>query len=258
MTLAPKSKHTLRVMTYNVHSCIGTDGQLSPERIAKVIAHFRPDVVALQEVDVGRARTGGVDQAHRIAHLLEMDFHFNAALQVEEEQYGDAILSTLPMRLIKTGPLPGLPGWPNLEQRGALWVGIQFNSIEIHVFNTHLGLVPKERRIQIQSLLGPEWMDHPGCQDPIIFCGDLNVLSASWVCRRLRGRLKEAATHAIHKHLRGTFHSRFPTVRIDHVFVSRLLRVESVHVPATEAVRLASDHLPLIVDIQIASLNYLS
>ena len=49
---------TLRVMTYNVHSCVGMDGKLDAERIARVIARARPDVVALQELDVGRARTG--------------------------------------------------------------------------------------------------------------------------------------------------------------------------------------------------------
>jgi hypothetical protein len=73
---------TLRVMTYNVHSCIGMDGKLSPERIARVIARYAPDVVALQELDVGRARTEGMDQAHRIAHYLAMDFHFHPAMHI--------------------------------------------------------------------------------------------------------------------------------------------------------------------------------
>ena len=45
------------VMTYNVHSCLGMDGKLSPARIARVIAQCNPDVVALQELDVRRART---------------------------------------------------------------------------------------------------------------------------------------------------------------------------------------------------------
>ncbi|MFH1602659.1 MAG: endonuclease/exonuclease/phosphatase family protein [Pseudomonadota bacterium] len=67
-------------MTYNVHSCIGMDGKLAPERIARVIARCAPDIVALQELDVGRARTAGADQAHLIAHYLEMDFHFHPAL----------------------------------------------------------------------------------------------------------------------------------------------------------------------------------
>ena len=96
---------SLRIMTYNVHRCVGADGRADPRRIAEVIAACQPDMVALQELDVGRLRTGGIDQAHAIAHLLGMSFHFHPALQVEEELYGDAILSALPMRLVKAGPL---------------------------------------------------------------------------------------------------------------------------------------------------------
>jgi endonuclease/exonuclease/phosphatase family metal-dependent hydrolase len=44
-------------MTYNVHGCVGTDGVHSPERIAEVIATYAPDIVALQELDAGRARS---------------------------------------------------------------------------------------------------------------------------------------------------------------------------------------------------------
>ena len=76
----------VRLLTYNVHRCVGTDRRLDVGRVAEVIAAQSPDIVALQEVDVGRARTGGVDQAHRLAQRLGMAFHFNAALQVEEEQ----------------------------------------------------------------------------------------------------------------------------------------------------------------------------
>ena len=106
----------LRIMTYNVHRCVGADGRADPRRIAEVIAACGPDMVALQELDVGRLRTGGIDQAHAIAHLLGMSVHFNPALQVEEELYGDAILTALPMRLVKAGPLPGSVGF---EARGA-------------------------------------------------------------------------------------------------------------------------------------------
>ena len=40
-----------RVMTYNVHACVGTDGRLDVERIASVIRMYSPDIVALQELD---------------------------------------------------------------------------------------------------------------------------------------------------------------------------------------------------------------
>ena len=143
-----------RILTYNVHGCRGTDGELSPERIAAVIAAARPDVVALQELDVGRARSGGLDQAHDIARRLGMRFHFHPALQVAEERYGDAILSTLPLRLIKAGPLPGLPQPPQLEPRGALRVAVELgDGTALQVITTHLGLSGRERLAQVEALL---------------------------------------------------------------------------------------------------------
>lgn len=243
-------RQTLRVMTYNVHSCIGMDGRLSPERIARIIARHEPDVVALQELDMGRARSGGVDQAHRIAQLLQMDFHFHAALHVEEERYGDAILTHLPLRLVKAGPLPGLQGRPWLEPRGALWVAIDLDGVEFQVINTHLGLLPQERQVQVEALLGKEWLGHPGCRSPQVLCGDFNTLPSSAVCRRLRSHLDDAQMRIKRHRPRATFLGRFPTARIDHVFVDPGSEVVDVEVPNDELARLASDHLPLIVEVR--------
>jgi endonuclease/exonuclease/phosphatase family metal-dependent hydrolase len=61
-----------RILSYNAHSCLGMDGSLSPQRIARVIAPCQPDIVCLEELDVGRVRTQGVDQAHAIARELGM------------------------------------------------------------------------------------------------------------------------------------------------------------------------------------------
>ncbi|MDO9049649.1 MAG: endonuclease/exonuclease/phosphatase family protein [Methylobacter sp.] len=242
---------TLRIMTYNVHSCIGMDGKLAPERIARVIARYQPDIVALQELDVGRARTEGADQAHLIAHYLEMDFHFHPALHLEEERYGDAILTHLPIRLVKAGALPGLPGKPFLEPRGALWVAIDVHGTEIQVINTHLGLLPHERRAQVEALLGPEWLAHPDCRGPVIVCGDFNALPASKVCRRMRNRLNDAQIELERHRPRGTFFGRFPVSRIDHVFVDACFEVADIEVPDSELARVASDHLPLIVEVRL-------
>jgi endonuclease/exonuclease/phosphatase family metal-dependent hydrolase len=244
---------TLRVMTYNVHSCIGMDGKLAPERIARVIARYAPDVVALQELDVGRARTEGMDQAHLIARYLEMDFHFHPAMHIEEESYGDAILTHLPMRLVKAGTLPGLSGKPRLEPRGALWVAIEMNGIEYQVLNSHLGLLPRERRVQAEALLGPDWLGHPDCRGPVVLCGDFNALPSSPVCRQLRTRLHDAQIELESHKPRRTFFGRFPTARIDHVFVDPAIDVLDIEVPDTELARVASDHLPLIVELRYST-----
>jgi endonuclease/exonuclease/phosphatase family metal-dependent hydrolase len=244
-------QETLRVMTYNVHSCIGMDGKLSPERIARVIARYAPDIVALQELDVGKSRTGSKDQAHLIASYLEMDYHFHPAMHVEEERYGDAILTHLPMRLVKAGLLPGLPAKPRLEPRGALWVAIDVHGSELQVMNTHLGLLPRERKQQVEALLGRDWLAHPDCQGSVVLCGDFNAMPSSPVCKSLRKRLDDAQVELDSHRPRSTFFGRFPTARIDHVFVDSTIEVTDIEVPATELVRVASDHLPLIIEIRL-------
>jgi endonuclease/exonuclease/phosphatase family metal-dependent hydrolase len=244
-----------RVMTYNVHGCVGVDGKLDVGRIAAVIGQARPDIVALQELDVGRARSGGIDQAHAIATRLGMSFHFNSALTVEEERYGDAILTAWPQRLVKSGPLPTPQPLRRLEPRGALWVRIETAAGPLQVVNTHLGLVPQEQKTQVASLLSDAWLGHPQCRDPMILLGDLNATSRYAAYRALARRLQDVQRMAGGGKRPGrvvrTFPSRLPVLRIDHVFVSRSIEATNVFAPDTALARVASDHLPLVVDLTI-------
>jgi endonuclease/exonuclease/phosphatase family metal-dependent hydrolase len=239
----------LRVMTYNVHRCVGWDGVLSPARVAKVIAAQRPDVVALQELDVGHARSGHVDQPREIAALLKMEAFFFPALERENEHYGDAVLSRVPMRLVRAGPLPTLPGRPGLERRGALWVSVECGGRAVQVINTHLGLDRRERLAQVEALLGPEWLGHPDCAGPRLLCGDFNALPSSPPYRRLRRALRDAQDRL--RTARGTFPSLWPFLRIDHVFHSPDLAVTAVRLPRDRGARVASDHLPLTVEVSL-------
>lgn len=243
------AKQSLRIMTYNVHSCLGMDGQVAPDRIARLIAQYAPDVVALQELDVVRIRTGGVDQVHQIAQQLEMEYLFHPRVQVEEEKFGDAILTHLPMRLVKVDKLPGLAHKPHLEPRGALWVAIDVGGTEIQFINTHLGLRPRERLAQAEALMSAEWLAHPDCHGPVILCGDFNAMPASPVHRLIQSRLNDAQL-VLDKHRpKKTLFGRFPTARIDHVFLDASIDVMDIVVPNTALARVASDHLPLIVDV---------
>lgn len=241
-----------RIVTYNVHRCLGTDGQLSPRRIADIIASCEPDIVALQELDVGRLRTGGVDQAHAIASELGMQLHFHPALKVMEELYGDAILTAWPSQLVKAGALPGSRRWPKLESRGALWASIDLGGTELNVINTHLGLTHPDRRVQVETLLGPDWLGDPRCRDPVLLVGDFNATPRTRAYRRLTNRLADA--HALaSQRPQATFPAYLPVLRIDHVFVSRSLAVLESRVVREQLARVASDHLPLVVDFAIAT-----
>jgi endonuclease/exonuclease/phosphatase family metal-dependent hydrolase len=244
-----------RVMTYNVHGCVGVDRKLDVGRIAAVIGQARPDIVALQELDVGRARSGGIDQAHAIAMRLGMSFHFNSALSVEEERYGDAILTALPQTLVRSGPLPTPPRLRRLEPRGALWVTIQTAAGPLQVINTHLGLVPQEQKTQVASLLGAQWLGHPDCRAPTALLGDFNATRRYAAYRALAQRLRDVQWAADGGKRPGrvvrTFPSRLPVLRIDHVFISAGIEATAVFAPDTALARIASDHLPLVVDLAI-------
>ena len=245
----------LRLMTYNVHRCVGTDRALDVERVAEVIAAENPDVVALQELDVLRRRTKTVDQAHRLAELLKMKSHFHPAMAVEEELYGDAILTALPERRIKAGDLPLYRRVPGLEPRGALWVEVMVGDTPVQIINTHLGLVPQEQKRQAAALLGEQWMASDEWTAPGVLLGDFNASPYSATYRMLRSVLRDAQTPSGTwlRPATATFPSSFPFMRIDHVFLTKGLETVSVRSPYDSRARAASDHLPLVVDLKITA-----
>ena len=242
----------VRLLTYNVHRCVGVDGKLDVARVAEVIAAQSPDIVALQEVDVGRARTGGVDQAERLAHRLGMAFHFHASVKVESELYGDALLTVRPERLVRTGRLPGDPRFPRLEPRGALWVAVDIDGVELQVINTHLGLVPREQRAQALALAGREWLGRQRRSDPLMLVGDFNATPLAAAYRTLASMLIDARRAVPFARAHPTFPSRLPMLAIDHVFVSAGVQVQAVRTALDPLSRTASDHVPLIVDFRLA------
>lgn len=242
-----------RIVTYNVHRCVGNDRRLDVARVAEVLAGLEPDIVALQELDVGRRRTGHVDQTHEIARRLDMACHFNPALTVEGERYGDAILTCFPERLIKVGPLPGHPGMRALEPRGALWVEVEIDGVPVQIVNTHLGLVPREQQLQAAHLAGPAWLGHPNCQGPKILLGDFNATATSVVYRTFLKSLSPARSLSKSRTPTATFPSPMPVLRIDHLFVSPEIRVREVFAPFAPITRVASDHLPLVMDFEVVN-----
>jgi len=240
-----------RLLTYNVHRCVGGDRRLDVDRIVAVIAEHEPDVVCLQELDVGRARTGNVDQAQAIAEGLSMSVRFHPAMRIEAEEYGDAILTRWPERLVRAGDLPSVRGIPGLEPRGAVWAAIDIDGKTVNVINTHLGLVPREQRLQAAALVGQDWLGHPECVGPTILAGDFNATSITRPYQAITRRLADCQRQLGKKPSVKTFPANFPAIRIDHAFVSPHIRVTKVYAPASPLARAASDHLPLVIDFEI-------
>ncbi len=248
--LTDSKNESVTVMSYNVHSCRGMDGRISPRRIARAIHQQRVDIVALQELDQGKARSRAEDQAGLIAEQLGFFLAFCPTVICGEERYGHAVLSRWPFKIIKCAPLPAHPGgmWP--EPRGALWLHIQAPGSSLHLLATHLGLTAAERFQQMTALLGDEWIGHVLDREPVILCGDLNLTPGSPAHRLAASRLRDVA---------GTYRRgvrTFSTIRLvaqlDHIFVSPHFSPETVFAPNNHLTRVASDHLPLVTTLRIA------
>ena len=244
-----RTRHGIRVVTYNVHGCVGIDGRLDPDRIARVLARLDPDVVALQELDAGRRRSGGRDQARAIADALGMHLEFHPTVHVAEERYGDAVLSRHPMRLVRAGLLPSI----GLEPRGAIWVEVEVPDDQGHgrslqVLNTHWSLHPVERMRSARALRGPDWLGDGAVRD-VVVCGDFNALAWFPSLARVGHGLRDAQTGLDGRRPQATWFGRHPIGRIDHVLADPRWTVLHVEVPGDTLTRVASDHRPLVVDL---------
>lgn len=245
---------SLRVMTYNLHSCRGFDGKVRPERIARVINAFDPDLVAVQEVDAHRATSGGEDQAHRIARHLRMEHVFQTMLEKEGEGYGIAIFSKFSFQKVRAGFLT--PAARRREGRGAICLRVTpQEGRPFYFINTHFGLGRAERSEQASVLLGERWLAAIPEGEPVILCGDFNCRPGSRIYRRFVGRLDDVWDRAGEVRGRPGFPSFMPVLRLDHIFLSRHFEVRDVEVPLTATARIASDHLPLCAELILANAN---
>jgi endonuclease/exonuclease/phosphatase family metal-dependent hydrolase len=241
----------LRVMTYNIHSCIGLDGRVQPERVLRVIRAASADVVALQEVDANRQRSRRADQAQFLAVELGMSHHYFAVLEDRGERYGLAVISRFPLRVVQMAHLTPADARRRSEARGAMWVELDTSAGKVQLINTHFGLTGEERRRQAAALAGEAWLGKMSPIDPVILCGDLNSGPRSPACRVLGGRLRDAHCVAALRRRGATFPSLLSMRRIDHIFVSEQFRVAEVFSPRTPTAVLASDHLPVCADLEL-------
>jgi endonuclease/exonuclease/phosphatase family metal-dependent hydrolase len=247
-----RGAYRIRVITYNIHSCVDRNRRVNPEKIADIIDHLAADIVCLQEVDHQHPINMAPNQAQLLADHLRMNHHFFPIENAGLHTFGLAILSRFPLTKGHYSLLPNLYPFLKLRKRGAMRVCLHTPAGSIHIINVHLSLFKLERRKQLKILLGKDWLLTIPEDEPLIFCGDLNAGPLSKTYRILSRFLTDVQKDKNNPHLskgRPTFHSKSPLFRIDHIFVSHHFRTLRVEVKNTLEIRTASDHLPLIADL---------
>jgi endonuclease/exonuclease/phosphatase family metal-dependent hydrolase len=243
-TVTERSKpRSVRVMTYNVHSFVGTDHVYDPERVARVIEDARADVVALQEVDFGRGDRLEPAAIERLAAGLQMRCHFTFTRDGNRGHFGNAALTRHDLSLVAEGSLPRRRD----EARAVQLLRVQGEGFAIHLMNTHLSVDLRERKSQVRALLGAEWLTRAGLEIPLVVCGDFNSWPLSAAYRMLGRQLVDVQWGRSER--RATWPSRLPFLRIDHIFVGPGVEVQGCAVRDSALARRASDHLPLTADL---------
>lgn len=218
----------MRVATFNIQHGRTPTGDVDVVLVSAVVAGLDADIVALQEVDVRVARSGGVDEAADIARAAGMTSRFGAATRVGwRGRYGNALLARAPITDIEVVRLPRLVR--RGERRSALLATVGAVSVAV----THLSVWPPDTWVQLATvveLLGRR-------PEPRVLLGDLNLPPAHVVSRVRAAGLVLAGGDP-------SFPASEPLTRIDHIAAAGL-SIGAVSVVPTPV----SDHRPVVAEL---------
>lgn len=236
-----------RVVTYNIHKCVGIDGRLRPDRITKVLQEIEADIVALQEVLCIQGQENHDDQAHFIARELGLDFRLGENRRLKGGAYGNVVLSRFPMIAARNHDI----SVEGREQRGCLRVDVDLHSQQpLHIYNVHLGTSFIERRRQAYKLLNEDVLKNSDHIGPRVMLGDFNEWTKGLASRLLKEHFQNGD---IRKHMgrARTYPGVIPFLHLDHIYFDESLELLDARLHRSRRALLASDHLPIVADFRL-------
>lgn len=237
-TRAAATPGSARVVSYNIHEAVDSDRRLNPEAIAVTIERQRPDVVLLQEVGRGWPESGMADMGEWLARRLGMRLVWGPAA---ENQFGNAVLTRLPVRATGAGRLPQGNG---SQIRGYVWARVDVGGGRtLDAWSTHLQHRDDQtltRLAEAETLLRA-WSGAPNT----VIGGDMNAGPGSREMGRFFDQtgLRSAQDDTGH----GSLPTFPPTARLDWVLGTGDLEFGDFAIDR----RVTSDHLPLAVTVRL-------
>lgn len=235
---------TLRVMAYNIHHCNPptkeASGEIDLDAIVNAIRQQKPDLVALQEVDVNTKRSGPVNQATEIGKRLGMQAYFAKALDYGGGEYGVAILSKYPLSETNVLLLPQGAD-PKSEQRVLASGKVRLpGGLVIRFGSTHLDVRNAQtREAQVREIAAFAGRQ----QEPFLVAGDFNATPESSAIQVLDQHFTRSCQDCGF-----TIPVINPNRVIDFIAYSKGSPFKAL---STQVIpeRYASDHLPVVAEL---------
>ena len=222
--------------SFNIGACSKMFGRYDEKdlfAVADLIRSVGADVIALQEVDRGCARSGGVDMAAVIAHRAGYRYrHFITIRPFQGGRYGTAILSRFPILKRKT-----INYKVEVAKQGTScgYVVLDVDGVAVTVFNTHLSCESEAANLDTMRCLDGILSSYGR---PFLCCGDFNT-SPAVVSAHVGGvRLANKDLHT------------YADVSIDNVLYTKGISVSDVHTVDATTVPV-SDHNVLVCKVSV-------
>jgi endonuclease/exonuclease/phosphatase family metal-dependent hydrolase len=230
---APAQHEPLRIASYNIHRCVGTDGRQDVRRVAHVIRELDCDTIGLQEVDSRPGPHSDSRQLEVLAQETGMQAVAGSTIIRHDRTYGNALLTRRRILDVRRHDL----SFRRFEPRGALEVDLEVSGNCLRVFVMHLGLLPFERRFQMRIVL--KLLREMPTDQPIVVLGDINEwLPISRPLRWLHGLLGTPPRQR-------SFPVWAPLFALDRVWVRPRGSLLDFRVHRSALSRRASDHFPV-------------
>lgn len=244
-TVSASGKIKLRIMDYNIHYGLGSDGVVNLERIAQVIQASGAEVIGLNEVDrYFDPRSNYEDQIGWLAERLGMYYAYGPSTYKKpipasgnnRREHGAAVLSKYPIVSVSNRVHTEY----DTHFRALLETKIDANGKSIYFYVTHWGVEAADRLSQAEEAL--KWTGER--QGPKLLVGDLNAEPNAPEIETILTGFSDAFVDLPDAY---TFKTTNPTKRIDYILGNDYITFDNSNVIQSQA----SDHFPIVSDVTI-------
>ena len=253
-TTVPSSSSSLKVLDWNTHHGIGTDGRYDITRFIPYIVNSGANVVSLNEVEKNVGSYGSEDQPARYASLLKSAtgktwYYKFAQRDGNTNGQGNLLLTTFPIEDSDSHQLS--------YSRSVSRIQILVNGIRVNVFSTHLDADSSSRRATQMKELN-SWAS--GFAEQRIQAGDYNAWpGAAEISNMTSGHIDTwayARTAGTAVAYSGNEAGNTRNSRIDYVWLSKSATRTTIKASRVFDVRNSSgvapsDHRPVMTTFEV-------